>query len=152
MDLRTEGELVSETGYRFTRLMLTPHQLSVLASDLDLVFITGPPGTGKTVMLYLTALDWHRGGFSVHIVSTNRRSLAASHSLFRQLQQPSTDIAAKQGIFLHEFDLWREQQPDVERAFSTLMQAADAYGGLNLIMDEAWVGKYVCFFIKLCRL
>nr|KAG5703032.1 hypothetical protein BaRGS_016193 [Batillaria attramentaria] len=43
-------------------LVASQHQLDVLNMDLPLVFLCGPPGTGKTVLLVVRATDWLRRG------------------------------------------------------------------------------------------
>ena len=55
--VRTEGQGVCETGERLTKeIILHPEQIDALNCGARLVHITGPPGTGKTVVLMLKVL------------------------------------------------------------------------------------------------
>ena len=47
VEVRTEGEAVQELGQRIARLVLTPQQIDLLNKDPALLFINGPPGTGR---------------------------------------------------------------------------------------------------------
>ena len=134
VDVRTEGEAVSETGWQFTQLVLHPSQLSVLSSSEKLVFLTGPPGTGKSLVLMLKCLGWLCQGKSVQICSTFGGSLAASHMLLKQLQQ-TAGPAATGRLRLLTFDLKRDDPRTTQTAMTTLLALAQA-GNLYLIVDE----------------
>ncbi|XP_070209738.1 uncharacterized protein [Littorina saxatilis] len=143
MDLvRTEGEAASETGTRFSQLMLTPQQVSVHHSNQPLIFLSGPPGVGKSVMLILKGVDLLRQGLHVDVVSSKTISLAATHSAVYQLQQTAGPAAAGR-IHLHHFDLVHGVQQAVDDAVRTLVEAANKRGsqGLYVIADEAWTGS-----------
>ena len=157
MDVRTEGELVSETGHRFTRLMLTPQQLDLLHHPPPFVYLTGPPGTGKTVLLYLRALDWLRAAHHVHVVSTHARSVAATCCLAAQLRRSFTSSSSSSGgggevperVHVHLYDLWGGGPgAGVEAAVGGVMETAARAGheqgassSLRVVMDEPWVGR-----------
>lgn len=49
------------------------------------LFVTGPPGTGKSVMLLLMGSEWLRCGHDVYVVSSWIETLAASTMLFHLL-------------------------------------------------------------------
>ncbi|KAK7493729.1 hypothetical protein BaRGS_00015058, partial [Batillaria attramentaria] len=54
----SKSQAISTIGGLFTRLALYPSQVDVLLYGDDMLFLTGPPGTGKTVMLVLKARRW----------------------------------------------------------------------------------------------
>jgi hypothetical protein len=51
--IKTRGQCVAETGLQFAVLALYPSQLATLQSREKTVFISGPPGTGKSIVLAL---------------------------------------------------------------------------------------------------
>ncbi|KAK7116581.1 uncharacterized protein [Littorina saxatilis] len=123
MDLiRTEGEAALETRKRFTQIMLTHHQVKILQRNRQLVFLTGPPGVGKTIMLVLKAKELVRAGMHVDVVSSWGPSLTMSHSIVHQLKQ--MEPAAADRVHLHEFDLREGQAEDT--AVRTLVEASNS--------------------------
>ncbi|KAK7091343.1 uncharacterized protein [Littorina saxatilis] len=85
--LRTEGEAVAETGLIHSLLALYPDQVDLLSDNtLRCVHLRGPPGTGKTIVLVLKAIQWLHQGHDVHVVSVTRESDAVSFLIERQLQ------------------------------------------------------------------
>ena len=112
VEVRTEGEAVSELGRRLARLVLTPQQLDLMHRAPPRVCITGPPGVGKTVMLILMGLKWLLEGHDVQVLSTRPASLAASRVMYYQLgmtlktyTESTTSAAA---VHFHHFDFYRE--------------------------------------------
>ena len=88
--VRTEGQGVSETGERLTKeIILHPEQIEALSSGGRLVYITGPPGTGKTVVLMLKGLQWLREKNDVHVVSMYIESVAVSKHIGKWLESRS---------------------------------------------------------------
>jgi putative protein kinase ArgK-like GTPase of G3E family len=76
LEVRTLGQAVSEIARRFSALVLTREQLELLASETPLVFLTGPPGSGKTSLLVLKAVQWVKEGRFVCVLSCNAGSSA----------------------------------------------------------------------------
>ena len=148
-NVRTEGEAVSETAWRFTRLVLHPKQVTVMQNSDPMVFLTGPPGTGKTLMLVLKGLDWLRlgNGEHVQVVSTWHESVAASHMVAGQLEQ-TAGPSVTQRVHLHSFNLRtagtseRHRKKVVSAAAEALVKAAGG-GPVLVIADEASHDKYV---------
>ncbi|XP_076457508.1 uncharacterized protein LOC143291506 [Babylonia areolata] len=94
VEVRTQGEAVSELGSRLARLVLTPEQTDLLTRAPPLAYLTGLPGTGKTVMLVLMGLVWCHRGWNVQVVSTNTSSLAASRLVYHQMKKTLHTAAA----------------------------------------------------------
>ena len=156
MEVRTDGEAVSELGRRLARLVLTPRQLDLTRRAPPRVCITGPPGVGKTVMLILMGLKWLLEGQDVHVISTRPASLAASQVMYYQLSMTAKAyrsseprpkrIAASShagsgaaaggaaAVHLHRFDFYKEG--DVDEAIRDLSAAAKD-GQLHVLMEEA---------------
>ena len=137
MDMRTEGEGVSETGWQFTQLVLHPSQLSILNTWERFVHLAGPPGCGKSLVLMLKARGWIRHGKPALVVSTREESLAASHMLFHQLQQTAGPAASGQ-LQLHTLDVTKPgyYQTSAQSDVTTLLASLPPGGDLLVIADE----------------
>lgn len=85
-------------------LVLVPEQVELLNRSPRRVFISGPPGTGKTVVLILQGLTWLRSGHDVHVVSMWPKSRAVSIAIERQLQE-TVGKKAKSRVHRHQWDL-----------------------------------------------
>ncbi|XP_070196571.1 uncharacterized protein [Littorina saxatilis] len=107
VEVRTEGEAVSELGQRVARLILTLQQLDLLHLGPQHVWITGPPGTGKTLVLVLRGLWCLRHGHNVHIVSVVQGHLGVAHVIYNQLQMTvANDPPSTLGsVYLHTYAL-----------------------------------------------
>lgn len=128
LEIRTPGEGVAEAGNRMTQLCLYPEQMDIMNSADTKIFLSGPPGTGKTVMLYLKGSQWLSAGYTVHIVITCKHSRAASYMLENQLKQKFTEVK------LHNFD-FEEMERDVDNAVKKLENTSPG-GQLCVIADE----------------
>ena len=148
--MRTEGQAVAQLGWMLARLVLTPQQLHLTRTAPPRVFVTGPPGTGKTVVLALMGLKRLLAGEDVRVVSTWPVSLAASrlihHQLHRTLQACRAPSRPVGRLHFDSYDLF-QCETDVERAVSELTTASRG-GRLNILMDEAWVHvRYVMAWV-----
>lgn len=87
-DVTTLRDAVLETAACFQLPTLTREQLEILEKTRDAkVYVTGPPGTGKSLMLKLKAMQWAKQGHDVFIVSLWQSSETASRVLFEQIQE-----------------------------------------------------------------
>lgn len=139
VEVRTEGEAVSETGERIARLTLTPDQVELLCRAPPRVYITGPPGTGKTVVLVLMGLQWLREGHDVHVVSTWRESRAVSYLIEKQLNHTLAAGGRTEGegegkVYRHDYDLVDKDTPVCA---ATELATHATNGSLYVIADEA---------------
>ncbi|XP_070188639.1 uncharacterized protein [Littorina saxatilis] len=141
--VRTEGEGVSETAARFMEFVLHQEQIKVLNSGEHLVYLTGPPGTGKTVMLILQGEQWLKDGHDVHVVSMYDESLAASLFMIHSLRAKCQTKGHK--VHLHEHQLGTE---DIDEAVDKLAACAQD-GHLYVIVDEVDGSKFKLFCEKL---
>lgn len=138
VEIRTEGEGVSETGERMTLIALYPEQMRLLSSQSARVFLTGPPGTGKSIVLVLKGLQWMSAGHDIHVVSTWYKSPPSSFLIEYQLQKNSAEwrSGAAEGlarVVRHQYDLEKDSVTNLVRS-----QAALVVGGqLHIIADEA---------------
>lgn len=144
--LRTTQDAVNFTDTCCSRLTLLPQQVNVLHEAPPRLFACGPPGTGKTVVLLLQAVEWLRQRHEVHVVSTWKYSRAASLRLRAQLlasqaqarkegEQEDTSITPVNAVSMHEYN-FENGLDDVDRAVEELACLAK---GTNLcvIADEA---------------
>nr|KAG5688055.1 hypothetical protein BaRGS_017809 [Batillaria attramentaria] len=126
VEVRTEGEAVSEVGERMARVVLTPHQFGLASRPQRMVCLTGPPGTGKTLLLVLKGLRWLRQGHDVHVVSWYFGTLAASRLIYHMLQMSLKDDPSNSTtgyLHFHQYDIDIHEE-DVETAVKELTDAA----------------------------
>ena len=139
VEVRTEGEAVSELGRRLARLVLTFQQLDLMNRAPPRVYITGPPGTGKTVCLLLIGLRWLLQGNDVHIVCSRSGTFAVSRVIQYQLEMTlgadPTASAASGNVLVHCFDLF-SREADVDVAVRALT-AVSRRNALHVLIDEA---------------
>ena len=132
---------MSETGYRFGKFVLIKEQVDLLQNnEQPLMFLVGPPGTGKTVMLVLKALDWLRCGMHVDVVCTWKGTLAISHYIVDQCKK-RTEVERHQHIQLHTFDWNQASKQQIEDAAIKLLTTTTRVQGQGLCIiadDIVW--------------
>lgn len=139
--VKTLGEAVSWTGECYAvQLTLFPEQVHMVQSGLPKVFLTGPPGTGKTVVLQLVGTGWLENSKEVHIVSTWAFSRAPSYMLYHLLKNHLQGKGRSTAqLHLWQYDL--DGGKDVENAVDELFEKAKE-GCLYIIADEAGPYRY----------
>lgn len=139
LTIRTQGEGVSETGERMARLVLLPEQLELLNLPPRHVFLTGPPGTGKTVLLLLQGLQWLQHDHDVHVVSMWTGSRAASivieHELVKTMALWSSEKKFSKNVVRHHCD--GVQERDVIAFARNLVTSLETGCELHVLVDEA---------------
>lgn len=152
LDVKTLGQAVSWTGECYTaQITLFPEQIDLLNRDPSLVFVAGPPGTGKSVALLLKGIQWLQDGHDVHVVSTGDWSLAVCSMLHRlmlqalqkqtgtsQQKKQKTGVQGPGKVHLVQYDFTRLDEveravTDVENYLSQLPKGKSCY----IIADEA---------------
>ncbi|XP_070209383.1 uncharacterized protein [Littorina saxatilis] len=141
VEVRTKGQLVAELGWRLAHLILTLEQLDLMNRDPNLVCITGPPGTGKTIVLILQGLRWRLQGHDVHVVSTRPTSRAVSTLIQNQIKITATrnttsSLQQPGKVVLHHYD-FMNCEGDVTKAVTELSAVKESDGSLHVILDEA---------------
>lgn len=117
-------------------MTLFPEQVDLLNKAPPRLFVFGPPGTGKSVVLLLKATEWLRCGDDVYVVSTWSRSRAASIMLHHLLQtvkirQTPGMSLGQPHLLLYDFDV-----EHVKKAVNDLSQETRG-GSLHVIAEEA---------------
>ncbi|XP_025090339.1 uncharacterized protein LOC112561811 isoform X2 [Pomacea canaliculata] len=139
LHVKTLGQAVWLTGECYTaRITLFPEQVHLLNTAFARVFLAGPPGTGKTVVLQLKGREWLWRGHQVYIVSTWWGSRAACSLLYHLLQQSVDTQSPAQPtrslVRLRQYDFNLEKE--VDKAVNDLSEAARS-GVVYVIADEA---------------
>ena len=138
--VRSEGQAVAVTGLTMSSLALYPAQIDILSKELDQqVFLWGPPGTGKTVVLLLKAIQWLNQGGDVQVVSICREGRVVSVLAREQLLQTQGAAPVAGTVQRHHFD-FRLNAGNVAAAVNKLA-ALSCDKCLNIIVDE--VGQFV---------
>ncbi|XP_070200866.1 uncharacterized protein [Littorina saxatilis] len=138
VEVRTTGQAVAELGRRLALLVLTLQQLDLMNRDPPLVYITGAPGTGKTVVLVLQGVRWLRQGHDVHVISTLYTTRAVSTSIKQQLQMSlsagPTPSLTPGSVSYHLYDIFN-RKGDVDQAVTDLVACVNN-GHLHVLIDE----------------
>lgn len=133
--MKTLPQAVSHVGYCYTHhITLFPEQMELLMRAPFRVFIDGPPGTGKSVVLILMAIEWLRQNNIVYVLSTWDRSYAASYRLYHLLQNTLHEQKSRPGqlkLLQKNFRL----KGDVDTTLDEFSQAFKE-GPVCIIVDE----------------
>jgi hypothetical protein len=98
---------VEEVEKAFAQIVIHPKQLEILQKKYQKpVWLNGPPGVGKSIVLYFKGDDHLRKSPEnhVHIVSSCHGSLAASHILYKQLEEKK-----KNRVHFHHYQFHYER-------------------------------------------
>ena len=136
--VRSEGQAVAETGLTISSLALYPYQVDILNKQSRRVYLCGPPGSGKTIVLVLKAMQWLNQGKDVDVVSFGIEGRAVSVIARQQLHQSLATAPAAGTIHHHHFDFDPFDPEDVTAAVKEMVALSQSRGKpLNIIVDEA---------------
>ena len=130
-----------------SQLALYPDQVDVLNNPPSpCVFLFGPPGCGKTVLLVLKAVEWLIEGHNVQLVSVRPRTRAVSFLIEAQINmivsnwkaaaQPHVGTLHRRSLSIYEDAADALRQCAVE----TLVAAQSHDKSLHIIVDEVISG------------
>lgn len=128
-----EGDAAAEAGRVMSSLALYPAQVDLLSRELSSAVLSGPPGTGKTVVLVLKGLQWLKQGKTVHVVSGDGGSRSISFLIEAALLETCRSSESTGTVQRHRFDYIS----NAAAAVDTLTSLAHN-GQLFVIMDESF--------------
>ncbi|XP_025083117.1 uncharacterized protein LOC112557460 isoform X2 [Pomacea canaliculata] len=143
LSLKTLEQLSSSTSLCHAVITLFPEQVHLLNTATPRVFLAGPPGTGKSLVLQLKATEWLRCGCDVIVVRPRRWAHAASLITYYLLEQTIETQLAPTGqsgqLHLLECDFYNSG--DIEEALTDLLRAAK--GRPLYVIVDALVSPFV---------
>ncbi|KAK7478634.1 hypothetical protein BaRGS_00030097 [Batillaria attramentaria] len=134
------GEYLDVTNDNNEVIVLSLSQVELLENLPPRVFVTGPPGTGKSSTLFITGSRWLGQVKDVHILSSSETSRAMSFKLQHQLQLSLRNLSLGSSgrspqVYRHHFCF---KEDEMDEAIDALVKVArDAGGQLYLLIDEA---------------
>lgn len=72
--MKTSSEAIQDTGKKFQTLLVDEQQKNVIKSTSQYVFVSGPPGCGKTIVLAEKTLQWLLKEKTVFLVYTHGKT------------------------------------------------------------------------------
>ena len=107
VEVRTTSQAVGETGRRMSDIVLLPRQAALLAHpSLSRLYLTGPMGSGKTLLLQLKGRQWVREGRRVVVI--NARTIARGRPIGHVLEealQKEVEIHCCGSVYRHDVAL-----------------------------------------------
>lgn len=136
--IKTLDQAVATVGKCYTaHVTLFPEQIELLSRAPSKVFISGPPGTGKSTALLQMGTHWMQEGRQVCILSTWDRSLAATfrlrHLLEETRKQQCTSLITEGCVIFIRKNFRKKQE--VDETLTELVELA-CQGPLSVIADE----------------
>nr|KAG5699794.1 hypothetical protein BaRGS_013514 [Batillaria attramentaria] len=124
--MRTQSDAIAQTGLKMARLMLHPKQIELVKQTTPpSVFLIGPPGTGKSVVLAMKGLVWRKERRHVHLISSHSDSRAANILLKHQLVRSLDEDGSMVHLHMFDFGNATELETSVEK-----LSAAARHGSL----------------------
>lgn len=90
IEVRSASEAVNACFERFRKFVLLPHQVQALCLDDRRMFLYGPPGSGKTLVLILKAKEWLLAGETVILINSRPGSVYGfpyAYGVYKRLQR-----------------------------------------------------------------
>ena len=118
VEVRTSAQAISLTADRYSDIILLPSQSSVLADRSPHACITGPVGSGKTLLLQLKGRQWLQEGHRVVVLNTRTtaRGRAIGHVLEESIKRGEDSWSSGGSVEKHDLamcdfhiDKFREQ-------------------------------------------
>ncbi|XP_025104843.1 uncharacterized protein LOC112570549 [Pomacea canaliculata] len=135
VEVRTTGQAVSEVGRRVADIVLLPEQAALLAdTSCNRVCLTGPMGSGKTLLLQLKGRQWLAEGRRVVIlnVRTSGRGRAVGYALEEAIVRQDGESASTGTVERHDLAI---AETSLEQLAARL-QVSGSVEDICFILDE----------------
>ncbi|KAL8588541.1 hypothetical protein ACOMHN_058440 [Nucella lapillus] len=136
IEVRTQGQALGESGRRLAQIVLLPRQADLLGQPaLQRMWLTGPMGSGKTLMLQLKGRQWLKEGRRVVVINVRNasRGRPQGHVLERSIRRGDSSTGSGMGtVERHDIAL-------DEFSFEVLKKELEAAGpmeGACFVVDE----------------
>ncbi|XP_025112298.1 uncharacterized protein LOC112575024 [Pomacea canaliculata] len=148
-------QAVSLTGELFNGAIIHPEHQQLMTAAPPRVFVSGPPGSGKTTSLVLMGKQWLSEGHKVCVLSTWRENRASSKFLYAILKEFSerndkshapkdlkvfpqsikveTKNTKKDIVIFEEVDFEKKEMKKIIKKIKDI----SASGGLFILVDDA---------------
>lgn len=142
LSLRILEDTVPRTGDKMARLVLLPQQVHLLNMSPPRVFVTGPPGTGKTVLLVLQGVTCigRRPNNVIHVVSTWSGSRAVTSVITHQIKETVRVTVPNALVYQYHYDFYKKGQAKV--AAEQFLSSGE-WPHLFIIADEVVPSRFV---------
>ncbi|XP_025112295.1 uncharacterized protein LOC112575023 isoform X3 [Pomacea canaliculata] len=152
-------QAVSLTGELFNGDIIHPEHQQLVSAAPPRVFLSGPPGSGKTTSLVLMGKQWLSEGHTVCVLSTWRENRTSSKFLYAMLTECSermdkshapkdlqvfpqsikvkTKSTKKDILIFEEVDLEKKEEKKEMKKIIKKMKDLLASGGLFILVDDA---------------
>ncbi|XP_025112590.1 uncharacterized protein LOC112575162 isoform X2 [Pomacea canaliculata] len=149
---KTLNQAISLTSHLFEQYILYPGMTDMLEEPR--VFLSGPPGTGKTRMLALVGRKWMSEGHVVHLITSveTREATRALEKLLLQTPRSQSQTFPKSGIsrLVCEIDDKKKRDESIEKLIG-FAKLNPLFALIDELVLERWKETNVEAFLKSLR-
>lgn len=139
IDVKKRSDATYEMKTQYNMLVLRKDHISILGSSHTHLFLSGPPGSGKTLILLLKAIQWVSKGDVIILLRGpgNNPGHLSSKVLLAEIRNRLTCLRLPTDrVYLETIDA----STDSQQFTGAMMQKYQTSGSkIRLLIDEIWV-------------